>query len=1008
MLSNGSSGTPSNTVPATAAVSLDWQLVASRIARLGDGVLLQLPDGENALSQFYGDGSGGGGSGGGGGGGRRSAEWSQPLVPQLADRARIAEWIGAALRAGEAVGDHAVTAGIDSEPRPKRPRSDAQPRAISEKEVLSLLRGEAQGEWIAQVVAQVDLFAHDLVLERQVLPQAAALQMTHQQQVQMGAFIGREVPPPHPLLPIVVRCGLELGHKADVFALLLGCLATYPLEEPGGAAEHGTKSPLHVDVHFARQVAAQVVEAVLAAFTTALKDMAAGVASQAMLFGSALAPTALASATTALFGSLPAVLRARRALRFLAELANVHVIDPEWFVRQLLVESLVEPAAFGAEQDCAPLARSQCLIGLALDALVRCGREAERVTSEAVDRILAAAERFAGGARSAADTVQTCQQMERLLSPVAGGDTADADVAPELRTTRRLVELLAACKQLRRRAWHCALLPQYYRLLADERLHSRGPRLHYRAWPMPRHSIDARYPPPEFVLQVLAHRSTADEWRVRALPSAASTDADEATPAPVHAVSRAEMLLMRERLLDVLDAFAAERALCSRVLRQAPPGVDPVCHDVAVVELLLGGMLELPRSRRPLLFYATLLIDLCRRGEAHLAARLLQAVDVMVAQASRLDAEAADRLAEWFAYHLSHFSWRWRWSAWSDCTSDMHRCALVITVLERAVRLAYRERLAELLPPEMHPLLVPEPEPALDDATTEAPEAMAVETALAQRLAESSYDVMPFLAERVPGEQRLRVFLRAMLRSGYRAPSFFAALVDAWGATLLSLRHAGGSRAPADMVQVVLACWRDAHQSALITLDKLCNAGVAERDTVVAGAFRHTAAQMSAAAAAAAAGRHALVELRFPFEVVRHYEQQLLTRIEFTQRDIQHLASRASSAAERDAERLAEQLEVTRRTLETYRQLLKRLLLAAVDQATSVAVLPPDSPAELQQWYRERTRGLVRELLRRHAPLAAKLLPSVRALLSSSRADERLQQDLQDVEASTHWALSSR
>eukprot|EP00166_Cyanidium_caldarium_P005222 ctg_6118.g589 len=63
MLSNGSSGPPSNTVPATAAVSLDWQLVASRIARLGDGVLLQLPDGENALSQFYGDGSGGGSGG---------------------------------------------------------------------------------------------------------------------------------------------------------------------------------------------------------------------------------------------------------------------------------------------------------------------------------------------------------------------------------------------------------------------------------------------------------------------------------------------------------------------------------------------------------------------------------------------------------------------------------------------------------------------------------------------------------------------------------------------------------------------------------------------------------------------------------------------------------------------------------------------------------------------------------------------------------------------------------
>ncbi|KAF6004411.1 Nuclear cap-binding protein subunit 1 [Cyanidiococcus yangmingshanensis] len=710
-----------------------WQLVTSRVARLGDQYLLQLSADHKAVAEFYGDYE------------RKArqqwydagADQDMQIVPPLPTLEEVREAVqqyAAEInrRASQSGLDSGDQTGDSSEPatpqghREKRVRLEASEQpATSAAELLRFLEASSPEAWIGSVAFQVALWARALrASPAPILMDAIACEEDYMHRAQMGVFATGEAPlvPPNPLLPVLVRCGTELSYKSDIFALFLALLV-YP--DRSDEAESGTNPDMITRLDsFCQRLARQVAETVLGLFCGALRHMTTGAPLAEELLMVSTASKAQATATTTSFRNLPPVLQARRTLRFLAELANAHLIDSEWFVRHILHDLLTETALFGADHDKAPLSRSQALVELALEGLLHCGREAERVAADQVDAILHAAERFAGTSRSPESVTRECACMERLFSPVkTGSNTSMSTMEPSsasVHVARRLHELLAGCRQLRARAWHSTLLPQYYLLFWDTHIRKAGLRLSLNTPSVPRHSVDARYPVPSMRLHIT-------KVELLSVASALGTNRDvgspeiepaETEPGSMHgSIPFMERFLAVERLTDMLDAFLADRHLCVRMLRRPTPGLSSTDHQVVLVETLLNGMLELPRSRNPLLFYAAVLVELCRGGDPQTAIYLLQAVEALIREARRLDTEVMDRIAAWLAFHLSHFQWEWNWDAWIPLLSDVHSAALITSMLEYAVRLSYRERIQEAIPSEFHRLLVPRPEPCWDFIT---------------------------------------------------------------------------------------------------------------------------------------------------------------------------------------------------------------------------------------------------------------------------------------------------
>lgn len=93
----------------------------------------------------------------------------------------------------------------------------------------------------------------------------------------------------------------------------------------------------------------------------------------------------------------------------------------------------------------------------------------------------------------------------------------------------------------------------------------------------------------------------------------------------------------------------------------------PMLKDVndEIVESLFSQMCALPSSTFSPVYYGTLFADLCRVKDSRLPAKLLVAVQSMFQHADEFDPEAFDRLADWFSFHLSNFGYKWNWQEWS-------------------------------------------------------------------------------------------------------------------------------------------------------------------------------------------------------------------------------------------------------------------------------------------------------------------------------------------------------
>ena len=85
-----------------------------------------------------------------------------------------------------------------------------------------------------------------------------------------------------------------------------------------------------------------------------------------------------------------------------------------------------------------------------------------------------------------------------------------------------------------------------------------------------------------------------------------------------------------------------------------------------------------------------------------------------------MDKGVVHRFSDWFAYYLSHIDFQWKWDNW---TRDVERAKTELTdqivflheTIGKSARLAYVDKIAQVLPADWHDTMVPDPmEPSSD------------------------------------------------------------------------------------------------------------------------------------------------------------------------------------------------------------------------------------------------------------------------------------------------------
>jgi nuclear cap-binding protein subunit 1 len=75
-------------------------------------------------------------------------------------------------------------------------------------------------------------------------------------------------------------------------------------------------------------------------------------------------------------------------------------------------------------------------------------------------------------------------------------------------------------------------------------------------------------------------------------------------------------------------------------------------------------MLRLPSPPVKQVYFAALIIELCKGENSSASQSLKKAVHILFDRLGDMDAGLISRLYNWFPHHLSNVGFEWEWDAW--------------------------------------------------------------------------------------------------------------------------------------------------------------------------------------------------------------------------------------------------------------------------------------------------------------------------------------------------------
>ncbi|EDV26456.1 uncharacterized protein TRIADDRAFT_54475 [Trichoplax adhaerens] len=183
----------------------------------------------------------------------------------------------------------------------------------------------------------------------------------------------------------------------------------------------------------------------------------------------------------------------------------------------------------------------------------------------------------------------------------------------------------------------------------------------------------------------------------------------EAESETVHCVER---YIMEESIRTIMKSMYKNRKECASRLLSLPSRSRLSLYDT-IIETIFSDLFTLPKSVFPELFTSSLLIELCKSEPTVVPKVLAEATGILYDRVDIMNVTCVHRFASWFSYHLSNFQYKWSWNDWEDCLNQESspKRRFVSEVLEKCVRLAYFDRIVEIITEPLVQLLPPEPSP---------------------------------------------------------------------------------------------------------------------------------------------------------------------------------------------------------------------------------------------------------------------------------------------------------
>lgn len=170
-----------------------------------------------------------------------------------------------------------------------------------------------------------------------------------------------------------------------------------------------------------------------------------------------------------------------------------------------------------------------------------------------------------------------------------------------------------------------------------------------------------------------------------------------------------DRFIVEEYLLDVLLYFNGCRKECASYMASLPV---PFRYEYLMAETIFSQIMFLPQPPFKPIYYALVIIDLCKALPGAFPAVVAGAVRSLFNRIGDLDMECRTRLILWFSHHLSNFQYFWPWEEWAhvkDLPIWAPQRVFVQEVLEREVRLSYWDKIKQSIEnaPELEELLPP-------------------------------------------------------------------------------------------------------------------------------------------------------------------------------------------------------------------------------------------------------------------------------------------------------------
>jgi nuclear cap-binding protein subunit 1 len=149
----------------------------------------------------------------------------------------------------------------------------------------------------------------------------------------------------------------------------------------------------------------------------------------------------------------------------------------------------------------------------------------------------------------------------------------------------------------------------------------------------------------------------------------------------------------------------APRATPFDKLRDVPEGGPIWKPEDVVVDGIFSQMLRLPSAEHKLVYYHSVITELCKAAPAGVAPSLGRAIRYIYQHIDSMDLELVNRFLDWFTHHLSNFDFRWKWVEWSENVDGEEidpKRAFIAGAIEKEIRLSFAKRIKETLPGEYH------------------------------------------------------------------------------------------------------------------------------------------------------------------------------------------------------------------------------------------------------------------------------------------------------------------